>query len=278
MKATRGRSDSASHAEGSPSKKSNSLKANRAGAARASTQTPATTGRKIRVKNVELTCTEDVTRAVSASRETLISLQAASREGLRCELANACGIAIYLRSNELQWLAFLERNEIDSAEARKPQQAEALRCVLSCIVPGRGKQQKKRVSKYFKALNPFVEAEADINEIPQLIKDAGGIERLARKEAKKKGKTKTLKHAAEPIPDETESVFFKYQPSADFLADLRDDIDYREPGHILEISLTEKQLGRIMGIEPGQKARVTFVRIAERGSWKKYSATKIRLL
>ncbi|WP_292532182.1 hypothetical protein [Methylocystis sp.] len=104
---------------------------------------------------------------------------------MRRVIGKGCAVAAYLESNESAWRAFCD-DEIWSARKSKPNPAKpdkALRYVLLRIA---GLNAPKVASKWFKAVQPLVARGVDPTEMPAAIEDGGGIERLARAQAKRK--------------------------------------------------------------------------------------------
>lgn len=119
---------------------------------------------------------DDLRRDVKKSEE-------GHRRAIRSAIARGCAVACFLEKHIWHWRKFCNANMWKSRN-RKPdpkKPSQALRFVLLWM-----SKEKKRASKWYCAVGPLMKMGVGPADIPKAIKRAGGIEALARRNAKEK--------------------------------------------------------------------------------------------
>lgn len=137
-------------------------------------------------------------RAIVGELENLKSsfstLRGSHRKELRTQLAQAYDLAVFLRDDQGAWIDFCRLAEWRQVRNR-PTEAnptDPLGYVLRYAIGTVGRAATKKVSKYRKALIGFFDAEVPQQKIVSKIRDAGGLEKLARLNAKQLKPTATV--------------------------------------------------------------------------------------
>jgi hypothetical protein len=129
-----------------------------------------------------------VGQAITAAGKRIETIDNRSRDELYRELGGLYGIAQVLARDPDLWMEFcFDPGWDELSPAPAPNDCrKALRHVLRFAFSATGISAQKQVSKYSLALqSPFQEGVA-ASEIPQMVRDAGGIEAMARQSSAKR--------------------------------------------------------------------------------------------
>lgn len=208
-----------------------------------------------------------VAAALRSIRSAMSTIRAEYRAGLRLELAKAYRLAEYLRRTPDAWAAFCEDRHWDSSPSKPADRdrSNALRYVLKRVVGGSESLKNKRVSKYFRALQPLLESGVAASHIPDVIKGSGGIEALARAHAA----PRSSGNPAAARADASESANL---PTA--VPSIKADVT--EAASVLEVEVPKEMLLDALSLEDGQSALLSIRASGSRGSWKVIKGTRLR--
>ncbi len=140
------------------------------------------------------------------------------RQEQRWIIASACAVAAFLELHEEAWASFCD-HQVWKGRTLKPhpqKSDQALRFVLLRI-SGLNKGGAKRASKWYRAVQPLVESGVAPKDIPTALKKGGGIEALARRNAKARKSKSTRGAPAKKLltaPKKTEGEAIKHGPTA----------------------------------------------------------------
>jgi len=146
------------------------------------------------------------------------TLRGNHRKELRRQLALAYDLAVFLRDDQGAWIDFCRLGEWRQVRNRptEAKPTDPLGYVFRYAVGPVGRAAAKKVSKYRKALIGFFDADVPQQEIVTRIRDAGGLEKLARVNAKQR---KAPVEKATELNDEPElTLRLRGKAVTDFLA------------------------------------------------------------
>ncbi|AUC08844.1 hypothetical protein BLX90_00620 [Rhizobium sp. Y9] len=104
-------------------------------------------------------------------------------------LAKVYGVAMIVQEDDDEWNALCEANEWVNHPKAKPKRDDSLRAAVRLAVGFDGPKSNSTVNRYVTALQPLFDQQVPAAEIPERIREAGGIEKLrqAPKPAQKSG-------------------------------------------------------------------------------------------
>lgn len=153
----------------------------------------------------QLSAPEGLTSKLNDLRRDFAALRKGHRNNLRRQLVSVYDLATFLREDSSAWVEFCRLDEWKNVRSR-PRTANptnVLRHVIRFIVGFGGDTARKKASKYHKALSRFFEEGVPPTEIEQKIREGGGIEKLARANAKQRKTADTYSEEAKEMPEIT---------------------------------------------------------------------------
>ncbi len=160
----------------------------------------------------------DTEKVIVRLHKSLLRALHGYRQEQRQIIASGCAVAAFLESHEEAWSDFCD-HQVWKERTLKPhpqKSDQALRFVLLRI-SGLSKGGAKRASKWHKAIQPLVESGVEPKDMPAAIKREGGIEALARRNAKARKSKSTRGAPAKKLltaPKKTEGEAIKHGPTA----------------------------------------------------------------
>lgn len=144
----------------------------------------------------ELEAPGQVFEAISTIGHALIVNRIRYRESLYIGLGQLALVAECVASKPPLWEQFCRDEQVEPSDETLSFKAHVLRMVIQCAVPS-----SKKASKYFCAIRTFFEEGMSAEDIPAAIQAGGGIEKLHRKNSKRRGVEKSNKdEVARSIP------------------------------------------------------------------------------
>ncbi len=119
-----------------------------------------------------------VVKALKNAKDGIADLLSNTDLKLATTLATVYAAAIIVQEDDDEWSALCEAKEwIDHPKA-KPKRDDPLRAAVRLAVGFDGPKSNSTVNRYITALQPLFEQEVPAAEIPDRIREAGGIEKL----------------------------------------------------------------------------------------------------
>jgi hypothetical protein len=114
-----------------------------------------------------------------------------SRKRQRIGVAQCFAAARVLIEDDQAWADFSHKLQADlQLQPKAINRSDALRLALLSAVGETGKDVRKQVSRFYRAVRPFFDSGVSARELPDLIKAKGGFQRLASANATKRGTSK----------------------------------------------------------------------------------------
>ncbi len=129
---------------------------------------------------------------------------------LSIALATVYAAAIIVQEDDDEWNALCEAKEWADHPKAKPKRDDPLRAAVRLAVGFDGPKSNSTVNRYITALQPLFDQEVPAAQIPERIREAGGIEKLrqAPKPAQKPGlhflMAPGVRHSVSNVAEETE--------------------------------------------------------------------------
>ncbi|MFK0331034.1 hypothetical protein ACIQUB_07910 [Rhizobium sp. NPDC090275] len=121
-------------------------------------------------------------------RSEISQLLANTDEGLRQKLGKVYKAAVYLREDKDQWQSFCERDEWQSFKGRPKindvDRSDALRYAIRFAVGFDGAKSNSTVHRYNRALGTLWKSKVPAQDVPRLLAEEGGVEKMKRTSAK----------------------------------------------------------------------------------------------
>ncbi|MCZ7856387.1 hypothetical protein O9X81_07150 [Agrobacterium salinitolerans] len=130
-----------------------------------------------------------VVRALNNVKDGIADLLSNTDMKLATTLATVYAAAIIVQEDDDEWTALCEAKEWVDHPKAKPKRDDPLRATVRLAVGFDGPKSNSTVNRYITALQPLFEQEVPAAEIPDRIREAGGIEKMrqAPKPAQKSG-------------------------------------------------------------------------------------------
>lgn len=119
-----------------------------------------------------------VVQALQDAKRDITQILHNSDEALAIKLAVVYGAGQLVSQDESSWNALCSVSEWAKHPKLKPKRTDPLRAVLRLAVGFDGKRANSTVFRYYKALNPLFVDKVPAAEIPQIIREMGGIEKM----------------------------------------------------------------------------------------------------
>jgi hypothetical protein len=128
-------------------------------------------------------------------------------------LAKVYGVAMIVQEDDDEWNALCEANEWVNHPKAKPKRDDPLRAAVRLAVGFDGPKSNSTVNRYVTALQPLFDQEVPAAELPERIREAGGIEKL--RQASKPAPKPEIRFNMAPV---SKSKIFKVAEETEFKA------------------------------------------------------------
>lgn len=229
---------------------------------------------------------------VDECQKAFFQFQTGIRRQLYELVALIYGFAQILYADEATRTSFLQR---PFWEDRTYKKKDYLRMAFQfCFKAAQGEPSYHRACTYARALEGFFKESIPMEDIPALIENAGGIEKLARLNKKRSDGENTTTSPEEEVADDPfidgddEEGAKRQRPADDFLGDLDDDTSPSsrkrplalqppnwDPSRDLVVSMEPTELEEAMSCRRGRKLRLDLIVADKVGEWPTFKVQKM---
>jgi hypothetical protein len=129
-------------------------------------------------KGLHALSTNGVVQTLRVAKTGIADVLAQSDRSLITKLAIVYGAGLVAQEDDDEWKALCEVEDWVDHPKLRPKRNDALRAVLRLAVGFNGKPSNSTVHRYHKALHPYFAKKVPAEEIPRIIRDAGGVEQM----------------------------------------------------------------------------------------------------
>lgn len=127
---------------------------------------------------------EGVVAALRSTKEGIADLLLNTDHSLSIKLAVVYGAGLIVEADDEEWHSLCAAEEWADHPKLKPDRSDPFRAVLRMAVGFDGRKADSTVHRYYKALSPLFREKVPAIELPRLIREAGGIEKMRQRPAR----------------------------------------------------------------------------------------------